>query len=116
MVRHVGKVVGRYYDEEGGATRALDNLERKFGKAAKEVAEVKAREALFPPCNSKWSSQEGGKVWCDTGFPRKQFSVGSGMPIRCACFQEGDLGMSDLDEYDNCPPRAVTCITKLPTT
>lgn len=61
---YVGKVVGRYYDENGKPTDALKQAKAliKEGKRLKEIQ--KGEDKKFPPCNSKWSQTEGAEVWC----------------------------------------------------
>jgi hypothetical protein len=67
---YIGKVVGRYYDENGNPTSALKQAKAliKEGKRLKEIQ--KGEDQKFPPCNSKWSQSEGLK---------------SGVPMRGGC-------------------------------
>lgn len=61
---YVGKVIGRYYDENGKPTDALKQAKAliKEGKRLKDIQ--KGEDKKFPPCNSKWSQTEGAEVWC----------------------------------------------------
>ncbi|WIA40808.1 hypothetical protein OEZ86_004486 [Tetradesmus obliquus] len=108
-----GKLIGRFYDAAGAATAALDSLHAraKEGEALKAARE--AEEANWPSCNSKWTADEGGSVWCDDGmYPRKLFmEMKGGRAVwRCACFKE--LGWSDVRKvYVDCYPDAHSCKT-----
>lgn len=86
---------------------------------------------MFPPCNSEWSKDKGGRVWCTTksgginrdwaGVPRKLFNSKS-KSYRCACIKNfghalasdikgnrGDLDNPSLKEYDDCSSTANSC-------
>uniref|UniRef100_A0A383V6X5 Cytochrome b5 heme-binding domain-containing protein n=1 Tax=Tetradesmus obliquus TaxID=3088 RepID=A0A383V6X5_TETOB len=108
-----GKLIGRFYDAAGAATAALDSVHAraKEGEALKAARE--AEEANWPSCNSKWTADEGGSVWCDDGmYPRKLFmEMKGGRAVwRCACFKE--LGWSDVRKvYVDCDPDAHFCKT-----
>uniref|UniRef100_A0A914R6A4 Uncharacterized protein n=1 Tax=Parascaris equorum TaxID=6256 RepID=A0A914R6A4_PAREQ len=56
----VGLLQGTYYDAEGHLTELIGLIEdAKLWKAAQtKEAEV------FPPCNSEWHKDSGGRVWC----------------------------------------------------
>ncbi|XP_030328594.1 neuferricin isoform X2 [Strigops habroptila] len=83
----VGKLVGRFYDENGAPTEALRQAEDAIEEALKFQAESEQRKQQFPPCNSEWSSAVGSRFWCSkqsggvsrdwTGVPRKLFLPGS---------------------------------------
>ncbi|GJP54192.1 hypothetical protein CLOM_g13289 [Closterium sp. NIES-68] len=120
---HVGKLVGRFYDEQGRARDALGEFEvlLKEGKRLRGVA--KAVEKKYPGCNSRWAQNEGGKVWCDSGVPRKipRMPEAEGGPVggsedtRCACFSKEQLASrNDLQEYDGCDPEAIKCVSSPP--
>ncbi|CAD6202545.1 unnamed protein product [Miscanthus lutarioriparius] len=68
--RFAGKLIGRYYDSQGNPTKYLKGVEMKAKRGAQLLEKQKSDEAKIPGCNSKWSQQEGGEVWCDTGYPR----------------------------------------------
>jgi hypothetical protein len=57
-----GKIVGRYYDDEGNPTKYLKGIEMKAKRGAQLLEKQKSEEAKIPNCNSKWSQQEGGEV------------------------------------------------------
>lgn len=117
-----GRLIGRFYHASGEKTKALVAVEEaaERGKAAEE-ARAKIR-TVYPSCNTRWTQEEGGVVWCPDGmYPRKIQEDDSdlrdpnevgGPPIkwRCACFKE--LGWSDLRQvYDDCDPDAHECRT-----
>ncbi|KAM6118501.1 neuferricin isoform 2-T3 [Phoenicopterus ruber ruber] len=62
--RPVGKLVGRFYDENGAPTEALRQAEAAIEEAQKLKAESEQRKQQFPPCNSEWSSAKGSRFWC----------------------------------------------------
>ncbi|KAK0584065.1 hypothetical protein LWI29_007060 [Acer saccharum] len=68
--KFVGKLVGRYYDNQGNPTKYLKGAEAKAARGAQLMEKQKTEEAKQPSCNSKWSQEEGGEVWCDDGCPR----------------------------------------------
>lgn len=61
---YVGKLIGRYYDNEGNPTEALNEAKAviKEGQKLKKLQE--AENKRFPGCNSRWSVEEGSTVWC----------------------------------------------------
>eukprot|EP00897_Mesotaenium_endlicherianum_P008126 jgi/Mesen1/7341/ME000377S06555 len=116
---YVGRLAGRFYDVHGRPTREWSQLQANIEKATRALADQEALEKRFPSCNSRWSQAEGGQVWCESGFPRKVFRTASatskgGGQMRCACFQESQLGAPDQRLYDDCHPTATTCITSPP--
>lgn len=61
---YIGKLIGRYYDNEGNPTEALTKAKAvvKEGQRLKKLQE--AENKRFPGCNSRWSAEEGSVVWC----------------------------------------------------
>ncbi|XP_020571035.1 membrane-associated progesterone-binding protein 4 [Phalaenopsis equestris] len=111
----VGKLVGRYYDKDGSPTKHLKGVEAKAKRAARLQEKQKIEEAKIPSCNSKWSQQEGGEVWCDVGYPRLvqrplEIARTGKMSRRCACFKEEDLGRPGLELYNNCDFLSKSCV------
>ncbi|XP_069730243.1 neuferricin isoform X2 [Phaenicophaeus curvirostris] len=133
----VGKLVGRFYDENGAPTEALRQAEAAIEEALKLKAESEQRKQQFPPCNSEWSSATGTRFWCSresggvnrdwAGVPRKLFQPGS-KGSHCVCVRtagppwgqpgtgqhsdRGDLDNPHLQEYEGCPPLAPQCFLK----
>ncbi|XP_013783549.1 neuferricin-like isoform X1 [Limulus polyphemus] len=131
---YVGKVVGRYYDKDGHPTQALQDALAAIEKAKANKRDEAEEKQIFPPCNSEWSAEKGGRVWCSNksggidrnwiGVPRKLYRPGETEP-RCACVRtsgppsgssdttehenRGDLDSPLLKEYPNCSPESVTC-------
>ncbi|NXA19185.1 NEUFC protein, partial [Ibidorhyncha struthersii] len=131
----VGKLVGRFYDENGAPTEALRQAEAAIEEALKFKAESEQRKQQFPPCNSEWSSAKGSRFWCSTrsggvnrdwtGVPRKLYLPGS-RGSHCVCVRttgppwgepdstehgdRGDLDNPHLEEYDGCHPLAKQCV------
>ncbi|PKK23651.1 neuferricin, partial [Columba livia] len=133
-----GKLVGRFYDENGAPTEALRQAEAAIEEAQKLKAESEQRQQQFPPCNSEWSSAKGSRFWCSrqsggvsrdwTGVPRKLYQPGS-RGSRCVCVRtagapwgqpdsaehsdRGDLDNPQLEEYEGCDPLAPQCVLKV---
>ncbi|CAI7871185.1 unnamed protein product [Closterium sp. NIES-54] len=117
---HVGKLVGRFYDEQGKPKDALGEFDLllKEGKRLRDVAKVV--EKKYPGCNSRWAQNEGGKVRplppCSNPLVLRQGGpVGGSEDTRCACFTKEQLASrSDLQEYDGCDPDATKCVSSPP--
>ncbi|NXK55928.1 NEUFC protein, partial [Chauna torquata] len=131
----VGKLVGRFYDENGAPTEALRQAEAAIEEGLKFKAENDQRKEQFPPCNSEWSSAKGSRFWCSRqsggvnrdwiGVPRKLYRPGS-RGSHCVCIRttgppwgqldstehsdRGDLDNPHLEEYDSCHPLAEQCV------
>ena len=61
---YVGKLIGRYYNKDGSPTKEWYKYNKLLGEQEKIKAEQKAQEKRFPGCNSKWTEQDGGNVYC----------------------------------------------------
>ncbi|OAY77940.1 Membrane-associated progesterone-binding protein 4 [Ananas comosus] len=112
--RFVGKLVGRYYDSQGNPTKYLKGVEAKAKRGAQLLEKQKIEEARIPSCNSRWSQQEGGKVWCDAGYPRlvkrpADIALTGKISQRCACFKEEELGRPGLEVYKECDYLSTSC-------
>ncbi|PKA49657.1 putative steroid-binding protein 3 [Apostasia shenzhenica] len=110
----VGKLVGRYYDIGGNPTKYLKGVEAKAKRAAQLQEKQKSEEAKVPSCNSRWSQQEGGEVWCTTGYPRLiqrplEMALTGKTSRRCACFKEEELGRPGLEIYKGCDYLSKSC-------
>ncbi|XP_036613014.1 neuferricin isoform X2 [Trichosurus vulpecula] len=130
-----GKLIGRFYEENGDPTSALLLAEATMaqGDASRETENQQRQH--FPACNSEWRSGSLGRFWCSkqsggvnrdwTGVPRKLYRPGGKKP-RCVCVRttgpptgqkssashgdRGDLDNPSLQEYSGCPPLASSCI------
>ncbi|NXX77039.1 NEUFC protein, partial [Urocolius indicus] len=133
----VGKLVGRFYDENGAPTEALRQAEAAIEEALKFQAEREQRKEQFPPCNSEWSSDKGSRFWCSkqsggvsrdwAGVPRQLLEPGA-RSSRCVCVRPDgppweqhsagghghsrDLAAPQLQEYPGCHPLAQQCVLK----
>ncbi|RWR96208.1 membrane-associated progesterone-binding protein 4 [Cinnamomum micranthum f. kanehirae] len=111
---YVGKLVGRYYDGQGNPTKYLKGVEAKAARGAQLLEKQKNEEAKLLTCNSRWSQQEGGEVWCDVGYPRLvqrplEIALTGRMSKQCACFKEEELDQPGLELYKDCEPLAQKC-------
>ncbi|XP_074046649.1 neuferricin [Macrotis lagotis] len=133
----VGKLIGRFYKENGEPTPALILAEATMaqGVLAREIKNQQKQQ--FPACNSEWSAASAGRFWCSpqsggvtrdwTGVPRKLYQPGRKKP-RCVCVRttgpptdqttsgshgdRGDLDNPNLQEYSGCPLLASSCIVQ----
>jgi hypothetical protein len=89
-------------------------------RVEREAEEARARAAVFPNCDARWSAEAGGEVWCPDGtsHPRREVSfgvreddgTGTGRKTRCACFP--DESFSDVRQlYPGCEATATRCKT-----
>ncbi|CAM8955896.1 unnamed protein product [Rhodiola kirilowii] len=112
--RYVGKLVGRYYDSQGNPTKYLKSAEAKAAKGARLLEKQKKEEAKQTSCNSKWSQQDGGEVWCDSGHPRlvqrpHEIALTGRMSKQCVCLKEHELDQPGLEIYSGCDYLATSC-------
>lgn len=112
----VGKLVGRYYSRDGEPTKEIKGVEAKAARGAQLLEKQKAYEDKVPNCNSRWSDQHGGEVWCESGYPRlvqmpAEIALSGKMSKRCACFREEELNRSGLELYEGCDSHASLCKT-----
>ncbi|VDK88639.1 unnamed protein product [Litomosoides sigmodontis] len=131
----VGYLQGTYYAASGKPTARLKEVIKLLEKALQRK-DIQAEEIkIFPPCNSEWQKDMGGRVWCSkksggverewVGVPRKLFDTKS-KSYRCVCVKNfgvplstfpgmnknsghGDLGNPSLEEYKGCKPTSTTC-------
>ncbi|XP_053223907.1 neuferricin [Podarcis raffonei] len=133
----IGKVAGRFYDEDGSPTEALAQAQALIEEGQRMQTRENERKKRFPPCNSEWSSTGGSRVWCSkqsggvdrdwNGVPRKLYEPGSSHS-QCVCVNteglpseqsqstqmsdRGDLDNPNLREYEGCHPLADWCALK----
>lgn len=112
--KFVGRLVGRYYDSQGNPTKYLKGAEAKAARGAQLMEKQKEIEAKQPSCNSRWSQDDVGEVWCDNGFPRLvqrplEIALTGKMSKRCACYNEDQLGQPGLEVYSGCDYLAKRC-------
>ncbi|XP_078599302.1 neuferricin-like [Branchiostoma floridae x Branchiostoma japonicum] len=116
---YVGKLIGRYYDEEGNPTKELLDVEKKMKAAHSEKNAEEEFKRTFPPCNSMYTEEDGPKFVCTkesggierdwVGVPRKLYTEAGSDKYRCICVKNtgppaGDPGAaqhSDRGDLDN---------------
>ncbi|XP_035221843.1 neuferricin-like [Stegodyphus dumicola] len=134
----VGKLIGRYYDQNGNPTKELLIVREKVAKHQKNKWLEDKDKEMFPPCNSEWSKEKGSRVWCTkksggvernwVGVPRELHIKGK--DPRCICVKNygppssssdskthadrGDLDHPDLKEYPGCPSASESCSVSHP--
>ncbi|XP_031499077.1 membrane-associated progesterone-binding protein 4 isoform X2 [Nymphaea colorata] len=113
--KYVGKLIGRYYNNQGTPTQLLKGVEAKAARGAQLLEKQKIEEAKRPNCNSRWSQEDGGQVWCDDGYPRLvqrpgDIALTGKISQRCACFKEDELDQPGLEVYAGCDPSSKVCV------
>uniref|UniRef100_A0A224XVH9 Putative heme/steroid binding protein n=1 Tax=Panstrongylus lignarius TaxID=156445 RepID=A0A224XVH9_9HEMI len=116
-----GKLIGRFYDENGRSSSYLRDIESKCQEASKSNEQNKYYNLKYPPCNIEWSKEKGSRVWCSMksggvrrdwiGVPRKIFLPGW-KDFRCACINpdlESLIDGGNVVHYDNCDPNSESC-------
>uniref|UniRef100_T1JID8 Cytochrome b5 heme-binding domain-containing protein n=1 Tax=Strigamia maritima TaxID=126957 RepID=T1JID8_STRMM len=116
--KYLGRIIGRYYDDTGRPTDALEKLAALLESALEKAKEENEERKKFPGCNSEWSEPTGGKVWCSTksggierdwpGVPRQLFNPSTG-DTRCVCVHPSHLDNPNLREYSGCESTSVSC-------
>lgn len=54
-----GKLIGRFFDEQGAATAALQSVHERAKEGERLKAERAEEEKNWPSCNTKWTQEEG---------------------------------------------------------
>ncbi|KAL3686840.1 hypothetical protein R1sor_013149 [Riccia sorocarpa] len=117
---YVGKLVGRFYNESGLPTKEFVRATRLAARGERITKERKEEEVRFPTCNSRWNPEEGGEVWCTTGYPRIVEVISDDLyrgtvDKRCACFDEKAMkSRKGLEQYEGCPPLSQKCQSSPP--
>ncbi|XP_041626373.1 neuferricin isoform X1 [Vulpes lagopus] len=62
----VGRVIGRFYGEDGLPTPTLTRVEAVMARGAEAGQRALQEKQKFPPCNAEWSSGRGSRLWCST--------------------------------------------------
>ncbi|KAM9319237.1 neuferricin [Gastrophryne carolinensis] len=130
----VGKLVGRFYDEDGNPSKALEDALAVIDIGLKLQEQRQEENKQFPPCNSEFQSGVT-KVWCSknsggihrdwVGVPRKLYLAGYD-GYRCVCVRstgppseqpdstdnKGDLDHPSIKEYKDCNPLFDWCILR----
>ena len=109
--------MGRYYNSHGLPTAASQEAQLAFQRARLYQEEQRQLMTRFPSCNSRWSQDEGGVVWCTKksgGTPRSWVGVPRLLrrqygEMGCVCVAPEDLDHPKLRLYEDCSPTAVQC-------
>ena len=59
-----GRVIGRFYGEDGLPTPELAQVEAVITRGAEAGRRALEEKRKFPPCNAEWSSSRGSRLWC----------------------------------------------------
>lgn len=60
----LGKLIGRFYDENGDPTEYNREFQKRILQADKEKQLENVDKETFPPCNVEWTADKGSRVWC----------------------------------------------------
>ncbi|XP_077898815.1 neuferricin isoform X2 [Ictidomys tridecemlineatus] len=60
----VGRVIGRFYGEDGQPTPELIQVEAMMVKGLEANKREQKEKQKFPPCNAEWSATKGSRFWC----------------------------------------------------
>jgi len=119
--KEVGKLIGRFYDENGQPTAIWEHINQSLKQAEAQEQEEEKEKTKYPICNSRWAKDEGGEVWCsqdgikdpkDPFVPRQMFSTAT-KSKRCACvqFSETLANEKKYGMYNDCSPEQTRCKT-----
>lgn len=61
-----GRVIGKFYGEDGLPTPTLTRVEAVMAQGAEAGQRALQEKQKFPPCNAEWSSGRGSRLWCST--------------------------------------------------
>lgn len=60
----IGRVIGRFYGEDGLPTPELAQAEAVMTKGLEADRQELIEKQRFPPCNAEWSFIRGSRFWC----------------------------------------------------
>lgn len=60
----IGKLNGKYYNEDGSPTKEFYNVQKILIEAKEKQFEEVHKKQMFPPCNIEWKLDSGTVVWC----------------------------------------------------
>ncbi|OQV20682.1 putative Neuferricin [Hypsibius exemplaris] len=123
--KQVGVLCGYFYQcvgdkNPGQPTEKLLHVERMAAKSKVDAAKENEIFVEFPQCNSEWSQEKGGRVWCSdksggidrnwSGLPRLFLTQKDGKKsTRCACVHPDKVKDPRVELYPSCPPDADSC-------
>lgn len=120
-MKFVGKLIGRYYQENGKLTNYGKEIKKLLKAAVLEDEAKKREDQKYPPCNVEWSAEEGSRVWCTTksggidrdwvGVPRQMYEAGS-KTFKCVCLNTNQEYNGQFKEYENCDNTSDSCFVK----
>lgn len=116
--KYKGKLIGRFYDENGNETPYYRRMTEQIEVAIREREAEVNLENQYPGCNIEWKEASGTRVWCTeksggkerdwVGVPRKFYAPGE-TKYRCACIKDELLGENNIREYEDCDVKATSC-------
>ncbi|XP_053375216.1 neuferricin-like isoform X2 [Mercenaria mercenaria] len=135
--KHIGMLIGHYYNDKGQPTEALKQFNLKLQEAKRAKLSDEDDKKRFPTCNFEYKQGWGRRTWCSTmsggvkrdwaGLPRRYFQPGKTEP-RCACVKntgppsgsdssadhnnKGDLDNPLMKTYDGCDENSFECFFK----
>ncbi|XP_077021712.1 neuferricin isoform X3 [Tamandua tetradactyla] len=76
--KFIGKVIGRFYGEDGLPTPELAQVEAMIIKGLEANKQEMKEKQKFPPCNAEWSSTRGSRFWCSQKRDSAEGGLGLG--------------------------------------
>lgn len=64
FVYSLGKLYGRYYNQDGSPTVEFQKVQEKLLVAKNEKLLEEKQKRMFPPCNIEWNPEIGTVFWC----------------------------------------------------
>ncbi|CAG9831907.1 unnamed protein product [Diabrotica balteata] len=118
----VGKVIGKYYKEDGKLTSYGSQVKKLIRAAELDKENEMEDMKKFPPCNIEWDAEKGTKLWCSNksggisrdwvGLPRQYYEVNS-KSYRCACIKEDQVNsIGNIKKYEGCDIMSNVCFVK----
>ncbi|XP_060527858.1 neuferricin homolog [Cylas formicarius] len=117
----IGKLIGRYYDENGKLTHYARQVRRLIRESEIADNNNQLNKVKFPPCNVEWDPEKGSRVWCTNksggierawvGKPRQYFEPGS-KTYRCACISKENEKLGSVKQYEGCNSDSESCFIK----
>ncbi|KAJ8985988.1 hypothetical protein NQ317_013872 [Molorchus minor] len=117
----VGKLIGRYFDNNGNQTPYGRAVKMMLKEAEREKEKDHLEKVKFPPCNVEWNVETGTRIWCSkksggierdwSGMPYQLYEPGS-KTYRCACINEHNEKLGSIKEYEDCDKSTFSCFIK----
>lgn len=113
----VGRLIGRFYQEDGLPTEYFWQIERKIQFGLKQKAEERDLRSAFPPCNLEYKNKMT-RFWCTNrsggidrdwaGYPIQLFDQDT-KTYTCVCLEKERFDLPQLRQYEKCDDATRSC-------